>query len=343
MVVPGAAGLKEHLMFDCRLLFEARLAPAAALAALACCLGGAGAHAAYPEKPLRFLVGSTPGGTTDLVARAIADKMGAALGQQLVVDNRPGANQMIAAEITAKSPPDGYTLLMAPAGFTINPAIYKHMAYDALKDFTPVGMVANVPNVLVVNPGLPVKSVKELIALANSKPGKLNYGSSGVGSPSHLSGALFDLLAKTKMTHVPYKGTGPAMTDLLGGQLEVLFPSIPGALPFITSHRMTALAVTSVKRSVVLPDLPSIAESGVPGYDVGSWFAVMGPAGLPRPIVDKLNGAIAQTLATPEVRKVFLRDGTEPAPGTPAELTNTVSTEIAKWKQVTQAAGIVAE
>lgn len=301
------------------------------------------AQAAWPERPIRFMVGSVPGGTTDLVARAISDKMSVLIGQQLVVENHAGANQMIAAELTAKSPPDGYTLLMAPAGFTINPAIYKKMAYDTLKDFTPIGMVANVPNALVVSPQVPAKSVKELIALAQAKPGKLNYGSSGVGSPSHLSGALFELLAKAKMTHVPYKGTGPALTDLMAGHLEVLFPSIPGALPLINAHRMNALAVTSARRSVVLPDLPTIAESGVQGYDVGSWFAVVGPAGLPGPMVGKLNNAIAQTLATPAVRKLFLADGTEPAPGTPAELANTISTEIAKWKQVTAAAGIVAE
>ncbi|HEY4372419.1 MAG TPA: tripartite tricarboxylate transporter substrate binding protein [Burkholderiales bacterium] len=301
------------------------------------------AQAAWPERPIRFMVGSVPGGTTDLVARAISDKMSVLLGQQLVVENHAGANQMIAAELTAKSPPDGYTLLMAPAGFTINPAIYKKMAYDTLKDFTPIGMVANVPNALVVSPQVPVKSVKELIALAQAQPGKLNYGSSGVGSPSHLSGALFELLAKAKMTHVPYKGTGPALTDLMAGHLEVLFPSIPGALPFINSHRMNALAVTTARRSVVLPDLPTIAESGVPGYDVGSWFAVVGPAGLPGPMVGRLNSAIAQTLAAPEVRKLFLSDGTEPAPGTPADLASTITTEIAKWKQVTAAAGIHAE
>lgn len=322
-------------------MFDSRISRRAAMLALG--LFTVCAQAAWPDKPIRFMVGSVPGGTTDLVARAVSDKMSAALGQQLVVENHAGANQMIAAELTAKSPPDGYTLLMAPAGFTINPAIYKRMAYDAQKDFTPVGMVANVPNVLVTNLNLPAKSVKKLVALAQARPGKLNYGSSGVGSPSHLSGALFELLAKAKMTHVPYKGTGPALTDLMGGQLEVLFPSIPGALPFITSHKMNALGVTSLHRSVVLPDLPTIAESGVPGYDVGSWFAVMGPAGLPKAIVDKLNGAIAQALASSDVRKVFLRDGTEPAPGTPAELANTVKTEIAKWKQVTQAAGIVAE
>jgi tripartite-type tricarboxylate transporter receptor subunit TctC len=330
------------LMFDYRLPTHKRVTQVAALA-LVYGLGAPEAQAAYPDKPLHFMVGSVPGGTTDLVARAISDKMSAALGQQLVVENHAGANQMIAAELTARAAPDGYTILMAPAGFTINPAIYKHMAYDALKDFTPVGMVANVPNVLVTNLNLPARSVKDLVALAQAKPGKLNYGSSGVGSPSHLSGALFELLAKAKMTHVPYKGTGPALTDLMGGQLEVLFPSIPGALPFITSRKVNALGVTSLRRSVVLPDLPTIAEAGVPGYDVGSWFAVVGPAGLPKPIVDKLNGAIAQALASPEVRKIFLRDGTEPAPGTPADLAGTISTEIAKWKQVTQAAGIVAE
>ncbi|GAA4324538.1 tripartite tricarboxylate transporter substrate binding protein [Pigmentiphaga soli] len=314
-------------------------------------LGGCAAAAAgpapaqqdYPNKPIRFLVGSAPGGTTDLVARAISQKMGALLGQQVVVDNRPGANQMIAADMTAKAPPDGYTLLMAPAGFAINPAIYKKLAYDPVKDFTPIAMVANAPNVLVVHPSVPARSVKELVALMKARPGALNYGSSGVGSPSHLSGALLEMLTRTKATHVPYKGSGPAMTDLLGGQLQMSFPSIPGAIPYINAGKLIPLGVTSKDRSQALPQVPTIAESGVPGYEVGSWFGVMGPGGMDRRLVARLNDIIRQTLAAPEIRQALMKDGAEPSGGTPEEFAATVNADIEKWGKVIRAAGISPE
>jgi tripartite-type tricarboxylate transporter receptor subunit TctC len=203
------------------------------------------AQSDYPARPIHLLVGSAAGGTTDLVARVISTRMGELLGQPVIVDNRPGANQTIAAELTAKASPDGYTVLMVPAGFSINPALYKKLPYDSLKDFTPIVEVALAPNVLVVNPSVPARSVEELITLARAKPGTLSYGSSGVGAPSHLAGALFALLTKTDMVHVAYKGSGPALTDLLGGTIQLSFPSIPGALPFISSGQLIALGVTS--------------------------------------------------------------------------------------------------
>jgi tripartite-type tricarboxylate transporter receptor subunit TctC len=303
----------------------------------------AAAQSDYPAKPVRMIVGSAPGGGTDLVARALAPKLGNLLGQQVVVDNRPGANQMIGAELTAKSPPDGYTLLMAPAGFTINPSIYKQMAYDPVRDFTPISMVAIAPNVLVIHPALPPRTIKDLIALARARPTELTYGSSGVGSPSHLSGALFELLSKTKLTHVPYKGSGPAMIDLLGGHLQVSFPSLPGAIPFISSKRLVALGVTTRQRSPSLPDVPTIEEAGVPGYEVASWFGVMGPAKLPKDITVKLNTAVIQALQDRDLRQSLARDGSEPLGGTPEQFAARISSEIPKWAKVLAAAGFKPE
>jgi tripartite-type tricarboxylate transporter receptor subunit TctC len=289
---------------------------------------------------VRLLVGAAPGGTTDLVARAIAPKLGALLGQQVIVDNRSGANQMIAAELTAKAAPDGYTILMAPAGFSINPALYKKLAYDPQKDFTPIGMVALAPNVLVVHPSIPARTVKALVALARAKPNSLSYGSSGVGSPSHLSGALFELLTGTHLVHVPYKGSGLAMTDLLGGNIQLSFPSIPGAIPHITSKRMVPLGVTSAERSASLPDVPTIAESGVKGYEVGSWFGLMAPAHLPETIQSRLNAATNQTLQTPDIRQMLLRDGAEPLGGSSQDFARTIQSDIEKWRRVIRSAHI---
>jgi tripartite-type tricarboxylate transporter receptor subunit TctC len=301
---------------------------------------GAKAQSAYPTKPIRLLVGSEPGGTTDLVARVISKRMGELLGQAVVVENRPGANQTIAAELTAKAPPDGYVLYMVPAGFGINPALYKKLPYDSLKEFTPIAEVALAPNVLVVNPSVPARSVQELIALAHAKPGSLNYGSSGVGAPSHLAGALFALLTKSDMLHVAYKGSGPALTDLLGGNIQLSFPSIPGALPFITSGQLIALGVTTRIRSSMLKDVPTIEEAGVPGYDVGSWYGLSGPAALPAPVVARLNGAINQALKDPDLRQLLTREGAEPLGGSPQDFATVITTDIKKWTDVLKAAKI---
>jgi len=294
----------------------------------------------YPTRPIRLLVGSEPGGTTDLVARVISKQLGQLLGQTVVVENRPGANQTIAAELVSKAAPDGYVLLMVPAGFGINPALYKKLPYDSLKDFTPVSEVALAPNVLVVNPSVPARSSKELIALAKAKPGSLSYGSSGVGAPSHLAGALFALLTGIDIVHVPYRGSGPAMTDLLSGNIQLSFPSIPGALSFISSHQLIALGVTTRIRSSSLTTVPTIAESGVPNYDVGSWFGISGPAGLPAPVVARLNGAVNQALKDADLRQLLAHEGAEPVGGTPEDFTDLITTDIKKWTQVLAAARI---
>ncbi len=229
---------------------------------------------------------------------------------------------------------------MVPAGFSINPALYKKLPYDSLKDFAPIAEVALAPNVLVVNPLVPALSVQELIALARAKPGSLSYGSSGVGAPSHLAGALFALLTKTDMVHVAYRGSGPALTDLLGGTIQLSFPSIPGALPFISSGQLIALGVTSRIRSSMLKTVPTIEEAGVPGFDVGSWFGIAGPAGLPEPVITRLNGAINQALKDPDLRQVLAHEGAEPLGGSPEEFATTIETDIKKWTAVLEVAKI---
>ena len=308
------------------------------LAVPVCCLTliatKAAAQSDYPVKAIHLLVGSAPGGTTDLVARVISKKMGQLLGQTIIVDNRPGANQSIAAETTAKASPDGYTVLMAPAGFSINAALYKKLPFDPIKDFTPIVQVALAPNVLLINPSVPARSIKELIALAREKPGSVSYGSSGVGAPSHLAGALFALLTKTNMLHVPYRGSGPAMGDLLGGSIQVSFPSVPGALPFIASGQLIALGVTTRVRSSSLKDVPTIEEAGVPGYDVGSWFGLVGPAGLPKQVVSRLNDAANQALKSPEVRELLTNLGADALGGSPEEFATTIEADIKKWTEV---------
>lgn len=303
-------------------------------------IGGAQAQSDYPNKPIRLLVGSEPGGTTDLVARIISKKLSQLLNQAIVVENRPGANQTIAAELVAKAAPDGYELLMVPAGFAINPALYKKLPYDSLKDFTPVALVALAPNVLLVNPSVPARSVTDLIALAHAKPGTLSYGSSGIGAPSHLAGLLFSVLTKTDIVHVPYKGSGPAMTDLLSGTIQMSFPSVPGALPFINSGQLIALGVTTRIRSSMLKMVPTIEEAGVPHYDVGSWFGVSGPAGLPDAVINKLNDAINQALKDPEMRQLLKHEGAEPLGGSPQAFASTITGDIAKWTTVLHAANI---
>lgn len=294
----------------------------------------------YPTKPIHLLVGAAPGGTTDLVARIMSKGIEKILDQTVVVENRPGANQTIAAGLVARATPDGYTLLMVPGGFSINPALYKKLPYDTLKDFTPIAEVAMAPNVLVVNPSVPARSIPQLIALAHAKPGSLSYGSSGVGAPSHLAGALFALLTKSNLVHVPYKGSEPALADLLGGTIQLSFPSVPGALPFISSGRLIALGVTSRARSSMLKDVPTIEQAGVPGYGVDSWFGVAGPAGLPDSVVLRVNAAINQALKEPQTQRLLAREGAEPVNGSPQDFAAAIRTDIKKWTTVIAEAGI---
>ncbi len=296
--------------------------------------------ASYPAKPIRLVVPFPAGGTTDILARAVAQKLSEAWGQQVIVDNRPGAGGNIGSDLVAKSAPDGYTLLMGTVGtHAINPSLYAKMPYDHVKDFAPVILVAGVPNVLVVNPSLPVHSVQELIAYAKANPGKLNFASSGNGTSIHLSGELFKTMTGVQMTHIPYKGSAPALTDLVGGQVELMFDNLPSSLPFIKAGRLRALAVTSGTRAAALPDLPTLAESGLAGFEASSWFGVLAPAGTPRDIVAKLNGAIATWLASPEAREKLSSQGAIAAGGTPDAFARHIAAETVKWAKVVKASG----
>jgi tripartite-type tricarboxylate transporter receptor subunit TctC len=311
-----------------------------AIATLATPFAFAQSTANYPAKPVRLVVPFPAGGTTDILARAVAQTLSEAWGQQVIVDNRPGAGGNIGSDLVAKSKPDGYTLLMGTVGtHAINPSLYKNMPYDHVKDFAPVILVAGVPNVLVVNLSLPVHSVPELIAYAKANPGKLNFASSGNGTSIHLSGELFKAMTGVEMTHVPYKGSAPALTDLIGGQVQLMFDNLPSSLPFIKAGKLRALAVTSGARAAALPDLPTLAESGLPGFEASSWFGVLAPAGTPRDIVAKLNGAIAGWLASPEAKEKLLAQGAIAAGGAPDDFARHIGAETSKWAKVVKASG----
>ena len=298
------------------------------------------AQGTYPTKPVRLVVPFPAGGTTDILARAVAQKLSETWGQQVIVDNRPGAGGNIGSELVAKSPPDGYTLLMGTVGtHAINPSLYAKMPYDHVKDFVPVILVAGVPNVLVVNPSLPVNSVQELIAYAKANPNKLNFASSGNGTSIHLSGELFKTMTGVQMTHVPYKGSAPALTDLIGGQVQLMFDNLPSSLQFIKAGKLRALAVTSLARSSTLPELPTLAESGLPGFEASSWFGVLAPAGTPNDIVKKLNGEIAAWLASPDAKEKLAAQGAIAAGGTPDTFVTHIAAESAKWAKVVKVSG----
>ena len=295
---------------------------------------------AYPTKPIRIVVPFPAGGTTDVLARAAAQKLAETLGQPAVVDNRPGAGGNIGAELVAKSAPDGYTLLMGTVGtHAINPGLYPKLPYDHVKDFAPVILVAGVPNVLVINPALPVNSVPELIAYAKANPGKLNFASSGNGTSIHLSAELFKTMAGVQMTHVPYKGSAPALQDLVGGQVQLMFDNLPSSLALIKGGKLKALAVTSGARAAALPDVPTLAESGLPGFEASSWFGLLAPTGTPSSVIAKLNGEIAKWLATPEAKEKLLAQGANAAGGTAEEFAQFIAAETAKWQKVVKESG----
>ena len=295
---------------------------------------------AYPTKPIRLVVPFPAGGATDILARAVAQKLTEVWGQPVVVDNRPGAGGNIGSELVAKSAPDGYTLEMGTVGtHAINPSLYAKMPYDHLKDFAPVILVAGVPNVLVVNPSLPVNSVRELIAYAKANPGKLNFASSGSGTSLHLSGELFKVMAGVEMAHVPYKGSAPALQDLIGGQVQLMFDNLPPSLPQIKAGKLRALGVTTATRAPALPDVPTIAESGVPGFESSSWFGVLAPTGTPPAIIAKLNGEIAKWLSTPEASEKMLGVGANIAGGSPDDFARHIAAETAKWAKVVKDSG----
>lgn len=300
----------------------------------------ADAQDAWPNKPIRLVIPFTPGGATDILGRMVAQDLGKALGVSIVVENRPGAGGNIGAEIVAKSPADGYTILMCTISTqAINPSLYPKLSFDPNKDLTPVTLFATVPNVLVVHPSVPANSVTELIALAKSRPGKLNFGSSGNGTSIHLSGELFKSMTGTFMTHIPYRGSAPAIADLMAGQLDLMFDNLPSAISHIRSGKLRALGVTSPKRSPSLPDLPTIAEAGVPGFDATSWFGVMAPAGTPAAIVGRMQQILARGLATPESRERLLGLGAEGVGNTPEVFGQFVRTEAAKWANLVRVSG----
>jgi tripartite-type tricarboxylate transporter receptor subunit TctC len=309
--------------------------------ALALVAPAIGAQAqSYPNKPIRLVCPFPPGGAVDIASRAVAHELTQILGQPVTVDNRPGAGGNIGADMVAKSAPDGYTLLMTTSGImAINPALYSKLPFDPVKDFTPISVVVSLNNVLVVNPSVPVNSVKELIALAKAQPGKLTYASSGNGTSIHLSGELFKSMAGVDMLHIPYKGSSPAVTDLLAGQVNMMFDNIPSSLPHIRAGKLRALAVTGAKRSQLLPDLPTIAEAGVPGYDSYVWFGVVGPAGMPPEIVAKLNAALAKAAATPSFHDRLTGQGYDVLSSAPEQMASSIRVEIAKWGKIVKASG----
>ncbi len=312
----------------------------AVLAAVSALLVTTAASQGFPNRPVRVVVPFPAGGTTDLIARAVSQKLTESTGQPFVVDNRPGAGGNIGSELVAKSPPDGYTLLMGTVGtHAINPGLYPKMPYDHVRDFTPVILVAGVPNVLVVNPSLPVNSVQELIAYAKANPGKLNFASSGNGTSIHLSGELFKTMAGVQMTHVPYKGSAPALQDLVGGQVQLMFDNLPSSLALIKGGKLKPLAVTSLSRAAALPDVPTLAESGLPGFEASSWFGLLAPAGTPPAVVTKLNTEVAKWLASPEAKEKLLAQGAIAAGGTPEDFAKHIAAETAKWQKVVKESG----
>jgi tripartite-type tricarboxylate transporter receptor subunit TctC len=311
-----------------------------ALTCLALALPNVAAAQSYPTKPVRLVVPFPAGGTTDILARAMAQKLSEALGQQFVVDNRPGAGGNIGADIVAKSAPDGYTLLMGTVGTqAINPSLYAKMPYDAAKDFAPVILVAGVPNVLVAHPSVPAKTVAELIKLAKDKPGAINFASSGNGTSIHLSGELFKVMTGVQMSHVPYKGSAPAITDLLGGQVQIMFDNLPSAMPHIKAGKLRAIAVTSTKRAPALPDVPTIAEAGVPGFEASSWFGILAPTGTPRDIVLKINAEGNKALNSADMKEKLLAQGAEAVGNTPESFSDYIKAETVKWAKVVKDSG----
>jgi tripartite-type tricarboxylate transporter receptor subunit TctC len=297
----------------------------------------------YPSKPVRLIVAFPPGGANDIIARSVAQRLSERLGQQMVVENRPGASGALGAEVAAKSPPDGYTLFVAAINHVVLPSIVTKVPYDIERDFTPVVLLATVPIVVTVHPSLPAKSIPDLIALAKAKPGALNYASSGNGGGTHLAGELFKMQAGVNLTHVPYKGSGPAMTDLIGGQVQLMFADLPSATSQIRGGKLRALAVGSPHASALVPDLPTVSASGLPGYEAYTWVGIMAPAGTPRDVVMRLNTEAVAALGRQDLKDALAAQGAEAAPGTPEQFGAHVKSEMLKWALVVKTAGIKAD
>jgi tripartite-type tricarboxylate transporter receptor subunit TctC len=293
---------------------------------------------AYPTRPIRMIVGFAPGGGTDSTARALTPKLSERLGQQVIVDNRPGAAGNIATDITTKAPADGYTILMGTiAALAINPTLYGNLPFDPIKDLAPVSRGVDATNILVVHPSVAAKSVKELIALAKTR--SLNGGSSGIGGAGHLALELFNVSAGTKITHVPYKGGAPAITDLLGGQINLIFATAASAVPHVQSGKIRALAVTTAKRSQLVPDLPTVAEAGLPGFEANNWYGLVVPAKTPRPIIDRLHKEFVAVLNMPDIKDILFKQGLDASPSTPEQFGAYIKSETAKWSKVIKASG----
>jgi tripartite-type tricarboxylate transporter receptor subunit TctC len=302
-----------------------------------------GAEQTYPNRPVRMIVPFPPGGGTDIISRTVAQKLSESWGQAVVVENRGGANGLIGTELAARAKPDGYTLLVVIATHAINPSLYRKLPYDSAKDFAPVTLLAQYPFILTIHPSLPAKSLKELIALAKARPGQLSYASSGEGSGPHLGFELFKSAAKIDVVHVPYKGAGPANIDLISGQVQLMFNNFLAAMPHIKTARLRVLAVTSAARSQVMPEVPTLAESGLPGFDVTGWYALLAPADTPATIISKIQSDAASGMKTPAVHARLSGEGAEPVGSTPEQLAKFIAIETQKWAKVVKAAGIKSE
>jgi len=301
------------------------------------------AQGTYPTKPIRIISIFAPGGGNDVICRLVAQQLTERLKQQVIVENRVGANGIVGSEAAARSAPDGYTFTLIPSGHTVNASMYKKLPFDSIRDFTPITLVGSGPLVLAVHPSLPAKNVKELIALAKARPGQLTYVSSGVGASGHLAGALFDSMTGTQMVHVPYKGMSLAVSDLMGGQVSMTFGTSLSVIPHVRTGRLRALATTGAQRSPALPDLPTIAESGLPGYEASLWYGFVGPARMPPEIVQRLNTEIAAILAQPDTREKLASQGVDARSTTPDEFARILTADVARWAKVVQKLGLQAE
>ena len=312
------------------------------LAVISACLAGI-VWADYPERPVKLIVPFAPGGGSDLTARIISQRLGEALGKQVVVENRAGGASNIGTEAVARAAPDGYTLLLATLSTSVNASLFPKLSFNVLKDFEPVSLFGAVPLMVVVHPSFPAQSIPDLIAFAKAKPGELNYASGGLGSANHVAGELFKNMAGVQITHVPYKGGGPALADLLGGHVSVLFSTLTSTLDLVKAGRLRALATTGSKRSGAASELPTVAESGLPGYVVEAWYGVMTPAGTPRPVIDRLATELARIVQAPDVRETLRAQGTEAVGSTPEEFSRYLRAEIDKWSKTVKAQGLRAE
>jgi tripartite-type tricarboxylate transporter receptor subunit TctC len=301
------------------------------------------AQDAYPSKPIRLILPFPPGGGTDILGRLVAERLGARLGQPVVIDNRGGAGGNLGAEAAAHSAPDGYTLLLAATTLAISPSLYKKLAYDPVKDLAPIGLVATVPNVMITHPSVPAKTLQEFIALAKSRPGELNFGSGGSGTSNHLGGELFNMVAGVKLVHVPYKGVNLAMNDAMAGNIQLVVIGIPAAAPQIKSGKLRALAVIAPQRSPALPDVPTVAEAGLPDFEVTTWYGLLAPAGTPRPIIARLNSELVRSMQAPDLKERLAGMGTDALTSTPEEFATYIGREIAKWGDVVRKAGLQAD